>query len=137
MRPRFGYDIPVRFADTDAQGHVFFANYLTYCDEGLTAYMREIGCAWQDLIAVGVDAYYVSATCDYKGRATFGTTLTVHTRIAEFGYSSMVSEYALASGDEVIATAKLTSVCVDRNTGQPLRVPDRLREAVARYEAAG
>ena len=42
-RHRYALPLTVRYADTDAQGHVFFANYLTYADEGLTGYLAEIG----------------------------------------------------------------------------------------------
>ena len=33
----------VRFSDTDAQGHLYFANYLVYADEVLGFYMEELG----------------------------------------------------------------------------------------------
>jgi acyl-CoA thioester hydrolase len=136
MRHRFSAPLQVRFADTDAQGHVFFANYLTFADEGMTAYMRAIGCPWQELIAMGVDIFYVSSKCDYKGSAKFDTTLDLHTRIGRIGNTSMDTECSIYSGDELIAEAVLTSVFIDTETREPVRVPDRVRDAVAAYEGA-
>jgi acyl-CoA thioester hydrolase len=133
----FVFEIQVRFADTDAQGHVYFANYLTYCDEALSAYMRHIGCPWQELVAEGVDMFYRSSRCDHRGSATFEAVLSIETRIARIGNSSVVSTYVIRDPrGETLAEAELTSVCVDPKSRRPTRVPDRLREAVERFEAA-
>jgi acyl-CoA thioester hydrolase len=134
MSSRFSHPMPVRFADTDAQGHVFFANYLTYCDEALTAYLRAVGCPWQDLVASGVDMFYVRSECDYLGRAPFEAPLLIDTAITAFGNTSFVSAFEVRLDARPIARARLTSVCVAHGAGTPVRVPDTLREAVARFE---
>ncbi len=137
MRHRFAHDMSVRFADTDAQGHMFFANYFTFCDEALSAYMRAIGFPWQRLLELGVDMFYVNASCDFKGRARFETQLAVHARIGRLGTTSFTSEYAVydGDGDAPIAEARLVSVCVTHPGGDKTRIPDELRDAVARYES--
>lgn len=125
----------VRFADTDAQGHVYFANYLVYCDEALAAYMRHIGCPWQDLVRDGVDMFYVASNCAYRGSARFEDIVTIETRISTIGNTSVTSTYVIRGPDGgLIAEAELTSVCVDVASRAPVRVPDRLREVVARSE---
>ncbi len=40
----FTLPIDIRFADTDTNGHVFFANYLAYFDTALLKYLNHIGC---------------------------------------------------------------------------------------------
>lgn len=128
MTDPYVYRIPVRFADTDAQGHVYFANYLTYCDEALAGFMRARGCPWQELVEAGVDMFYVSAKCDYRGSAKFEDLVHIEVSLARIGNTSVTSAYRLrdATGAE-IARAELTSVCVDVETREPTRVPDRLR----------
>lgn len=131
MAEPFVHVMPVRFADTDAQGHMYFANYLTFCDEALAAYMRHIGVPWQDLVADGVDMFYVSARCDYRGSATFEEALAIEVAIPRLGNTSVTSAYVVRGADgETIAEAELTSVCVDVETRRPTPVPGRLREAV-------
>lgn len=136
MTFRFTHEMPVRFADTDAQGHVFFANYFTFCDEALTGYMRAVGLPWQSLVETGVDMFYASARCDYKGRAKFEDTLAIGARLARFGRSSMEFELEIRTkpGGPVIATAHLVGVCVDLAKGTPVDVPARLRAAIEAYE---
>lgn len=131
----FVHPMQVRFADTDAQGHMYFANYLTFCDEALAAYMRHIGVPWQALVESGVDMFYRGAKCDYRGSATFEETVSIETRISRIGESSVTSSYVMRdAAGEVLAEAELTSVCVDPKTRQKVRVPDVLRDAVAGFE---
>jgi acyl-CoA thioester hydrolase len=144
MKYKFYYPLRVRYIETDAQQHVFFGHYLTYFDVGLTEYMRAIGYHYPDMVASGVDMFYVEASCQYKGRARFDDLLHVHTRIGNIGNTSFTFEFAIYKhfdqaqckqpADELIATGKIVAVAVDVETEQPVRVPDGLREAVARFE---
>lgn len=138
MSRRFVHAMQVRFADTDAQGHMYFANYLTFCDEALAAYMRHIGYPWQALVEDGLDMFYRAARCEYRGSAKFEMQLAIETRISRIGNSSVVSEHVVRGPDgEIIAEAELTSVCVDLATRSPAAVPESLRRAVASFEGAG
>ena len=129
----FAHRLQVRFADTDAQGHVFFANYLTFFDEAVSAYFRAIGFPWQKLREMGVDLVYADAHASFKGRATFEEVLVIEVSIAKIGTSSITATFICKQEDgSLVATGDLVSVCVDRTTMKPARVPDPIREAVAR-----
>jgi acyl-CoA thioester hydrolase len=136
---RFFYPLQVRYVETDAQGHVFFSHYLTYFDIGLTEYIRNLSFSYKDMLALGVDMFYVDAHCQYKGRAFFDDTLNVNARIARFGTTSFSFEFAIAKADsnELVATGDITAVTVDRKTWKPVRVPEALRQAVAEFEGQG
>ena len=134
---KFYTPLKVRYVETDMQGHVFFGNYFSYFDVGLTEYMGNLGFTYADMMAQNVDMYYVDARCQYKGRAFFEDMLHVHTRIARFGNTSFSFEFAIVrieSGDELIATGEITAVTVDMKTWKPIRVPDALRRAVSEFE---
>ncbi|MCB9610294.1 MAG: acyl-CoA thioesterase [Polyangiaceae bacterium] len=135
-RFRFSHTIQVRFADTDAQGHVFFANYLTFFDETLTAYMRAIGCPWQRMIELGVDIVYADSRCQHRGRSFFEDQLQIQGKISRIGDSSVTSRYrAFRAAGELVAEGQLVCVCVDRATKQKVSCPEELRTAVERFEA--
>lgn len=136
QRYKFYFPLRVRYVETDAQRHVFFGNYLTYFDVGLTEYTRAIGYAYPDMVASGVDMFYVEAGCQYKGRAYFDDLLQVHCRIGHIGNTSFTFEFAIYKQptDNLVATGRIVAVTVDAKTEQPVRVPDELREAVARFE---
>ena len=126
----------VRYIEVDAQRHVFFSHYLNYFDVALVQYMRDIGYAYQDMVASGVDMFYVEASCQYKGRARFDDLLHVHTRIGHIGNTSFTFEFGLYKQptDALIATGRIVAVAVDVETEKPVRVPNELRAAVARFE---
>ena len=136
QRYKFYHPLRVRYVETDPQRHVLFSHYLNYFDVGLTEYTRAIGYFYPDMVASGVDMFYVEAGCQYRGRAYFDDLLHVHARIGHIGNTSFTFEFAIHKQptDELIATGKIVAVAVDAETQQPVRVPDELRRAVARFE---
>jgi len=136
QKPKYYYPLRVRYAETDAQCRVFFGNYLTYFDVALAEYMRAIGYTYQDMMAAGVDMFYVEAACQYKGPAHFDDLLHVHACLAHIGNTSFTFAFSVYKqpGDELISTGKIVAVAVDMATEKPIRVPDALREAAARFE---
>jgi acyl-CoA thioester hydrolase len=138
-RFHFTFPLKVRHADTDAQGHVFFGNYFTFFDEAATGYLETIGMPFQKLVEMGLDFYYVDAHCQYKGSARSGEMLQVDARVARIGNTSFTFECAIyrqANPGEPIATGQVTAVVVNPKTREPVRVPDEVRQAVAKFESA-
>ena len=135
MPDPFVYRMHVRFSDTDAQGHVYFANYLMFCDEAWGAYMRHIGLPYQDLYEAGVDLFYVNAQCNYGGSAVYEDEVFIETHITKIGGTSVTSEFTVRNDrDETLAEASLVCVCIDPKTRKPVRVPDILRTPIAAFE---
>lgn len=135
---KFAHPLRVRYVEVDAQQHVYFGQYLTYFDVALVEYMRAIGCSYQDMVASGVDMFYVDAGCQYKGRARFDDVLDIHTRIGRIGNTSFTFEFAVYEhgAEELIATGQIVAVAVDVETERPVRVPEALRKAVAQFEGS-
>jgi acyl-CoA thioester hydrolase len=93
---RHEVEIVVRFADTDAMGHVNNAKYLTYCEIARIQY-------WTDLtgepIALGTEGaeslILAEARITYRAPAFHGEIVTVETRAARIGRSSFTLEHRL------------------------------------------
>lgn len=135
MKQPFVYTMRVRFRDTDIQGHVYFGNYFVFCDEALGAYMRAADTPWQNMVESGTDMFYVNATCDYSGSARFEEDVHIETRISKIGNSSFTSSFVIRNDrDETLATASVTSVCVDPKTRAKVKVPDSFRAAIEAFE---
>ncbi len=133
---KFHHPLSVRYADTDAQGHVFFGNYFTFFDEAMTGYLHAIGVPPAAMAASGVDFVYVDAHCQYKGSTYFEDQLRIGCRFADFGRTSVTARFEIFSGEQAapVATGSLVFVCVSSEGRGKVPVPDALREAVARYE---
>lgn len=130
--PDFVYELPVRYADTDAQGHVFFANYLTFYDEALTAFFAHLGCPYADLEReAGAMFVYASAQSDYRGRTFFGDRVQIAVSVESVGNSSLVTRHrATTAPGRLVAEGRLVSVCLDVHSRQKRPLPDRLRAAL-------
>ena len=139
MESHFKFFVPlqVRFVETDMQGHVFFGHYFTYFDLALTEYLKALGCTYDDFLKEGADFFYVQTDCQFKGRAFFDEILHVHTRVGKIGNSSFTFEFSIfeENSGRPIATGHITAVAIDKETREPVRVPERFRKAVADYEA--
>jgi len=133
---KFHYPLKVRYAETDAQGHVFFGNYYTYFDEGLVEYLRQLGYTYQDLLDEGKDFLYVESQCRHHSSARFDDVLNVHTTLANIGNTSLTFEFSIFKqpADELVATGYIVAVNVDRATRRPVSVPQALRDAATDYE---
>jgi acyl-CoA thioester hydrolase len=136
---RFSQSQHVRYADTDAQGHVFFGNYFVYFDEAMGGYLTALGYEWEQLLAAGLDILYVDAHCAFKASARAGETLDTYGRMAHIGNSSLRAEFVTtrAEGGQVLAEGSLTAVLVDNQSREPTRVPDEFRQAISLFEDAG
>lgn len=130
------FPIQVRFADTDAQGHVFFGNYFTFFDEAISGLLRARGWSYDAMRARGFELVYAHAECDYQQPALFEQVLNVDARVAQLGNSSVTFECAAkrATNGAEIARGKLIMVMRDCKTGRKTNVPDAFRKAVAEWE---
>lgn len=138
MRHRFCHELSVRYADTDMQGHVFFANYFTFFDEAMSAYLHAAGCSPAQLAELGADFVYADARCSYQGSAHWGERLQIHTTVSRLGNTSATWELAIytdAQAPEPIAGGQLVTVMVDAKTLRPIPLLDAFRTAVEAYEA--
>jgi acyl-CoA thioester hydrolase len=128
----FVHHLPVRYADTDAQGHVFFANYATFMDEGLTYLLAHIGLPYAAIEAdLGVMCVYAATESRFKARTFFGDTLAVQVTVSRIGRTSFSTAYEIRRPDGTLAAeGALTSVCLDVQTRAPVPVPDPLRAAL-------
>jgi acyl-CoA thioester hydrolase len=135
--PSFFFPMHVRFADTDALGHVFFGSYFTFMDEGFMAYLTELGYPWPTFTERGLALFYVDSGCQFKGPSFFGDRLNVHTRIAKMGTSSLTAEMTIVrdADRKVVATGYITAVQVDARTEKSIPLPNAFRQAVTGYQA--
>jgi acyl-CoA thioester hydrolase len=128
------FENTVRFEETDAQGVVFYGNYVTFQDEALSAYLEAIGYPYSSLQAADWDVHVVHVDLDYRSPAEFRDRLQNAIRIAAIRDSSLEFDYECrdAHGD-VAAEGGLVHVAADED-GEPTRVPDAFREAVVEFQ---
>lgn len=123
-------DVPVRFRDIDAMGHVNNAVYATYLEQARTDYFRDVLEA--DLSAVATVLASVSIQFRRPVELTDGA-VTVEIDVPELGRSSVPMTYEIRARGEVVAEAESVQVAVDDDDGSSRPIPDEYREAIEAY----
>jgi len=113
----------VRYSETDAQGVVNNANYLSYFEVGRVEWMRAAGMPYGELERRGLGFLVVEARVRYVRPAVFDDELTVRARIADLGRASFSFGYEVLRGAETLATGQTRHVCVDLASKGPRRIP--------------
>lgn len=129
-----GYDVVVRFAETDAQGIAHHASYVVWLEVARVAYLAEHAGGYGTLRAQGVEALTTAVHLEYHRAAAFDDRLTVRLRCVDVRGARFRYEYRIERAGELVAEGWTAHATVDRATGRPTRVPAWLAEAVARAE---
>jgi len=132
--------IDVRFADTDAMGHVNNAVYLTYCEMARIRY-------WSDVTGEPVAAGHegaeslilAEARITYRAPVFHTETVTVETRATHIGTSSFTLEHRLtacAPGGlpRLVAISVSVMVRYDYRTDRPAPLSASFIDAIERFE---
>ena len=139
---RFRRSIEVRFADTDAMGHVNNAAYLTYCEIARAAYYEAVTGEPLPLGAHGASEGMIlaEARITYRTPAFYGEILTIEARVGRIGRSTFTLEFRLTAPDSrygrarLVAVSESTQVMYDYTGERPIPVSSELAAAVERFE---
>lgn len=136
------HEIAVRFADTDAMGHVNNAAYMTYCEIARVAYYEEVSGHPLPVGVHGADEGMIlaEARVTYRSPAFYGETLTVETRATRRGRSSFTLEHRITAPNSrygkarLIAVADSILVIYDYRAEQPIPMSADLAAAMDLFE---
>ena len=117
----------VRYAETDAQGVVYYASYLIWFEVGRVDYLRQLGTDYTGLEAKGQGVMIVEANCRYHAPARFDDALTISTWCDDIRRSSFRFRYEVQRGDLLLAEGYTVQVFMDMVQGEPMRIPPEIR----------
>ena len=124
-------ELRVRYSDTDAQGVVNNANYLSYFEVGRVEWLRAAGLSYKELEEQGYGFVVVEAHVFYKRAAFFDDRLTLRTELTELKRASLSFEYTVLRGEEVLATGYTRHGCVELVSGRPSPIPENPRVVIS------
>ena len=149
LAPSFGeisggwHRLPLRviYADTDAGGVVYHANYLNFAERARTEMLRAVGIVPQKLYDEDGTLFVVrSAELDYRAPARLDDALELRSRVVKFGGASLEIEQQVLRWEHTdsrhLVTILVRLVCVDPQFN-PQRVPDKVRVACAPFYETG
>lgn len=122
--------IPTRWMDNDAYGHVNNVVYYSWFDTAVNAWLIERGLL--DIHTGNPIGLVVETGCQYHRSVAFPETVEAGIRIARLGNSSVHWEVGLFTPghDAPAATGHFVHVYVDRDSRRPMPLPTAWRQAL-------
>ena len=132
------HKIRVRYAETDARGVVYYANYLTYFEVARVEYLRAAGIRYRALEDDNMVAAVTSAHVNYHAPAKFDDELSLWTRCVSMGKVRFRIEYEVQreADGALVASGHTEHALLAHQTLRPVRIPDRVRAGIEQFEAS-
>ncbi|RHX87014.1 acyl-CoA thioesterase [Leptospira stimsonii] len=122
----FYHALRVRYAESDLQGIVFNANYLTYFDVAITEYFRWCGLPYGELNSkFQADFHVIHCEIDYKSPARFDEEIQIYLKGSVSGVK-VFWDLAIFRESELLCSGKLVYACVDSKSGSLKKVDSKL-----------
>ncbi len=121
--------LPIRvyYEDTDAQGVVYFANYLKFMERGRTEWLRGLGVEQDALMNdFGLCFALIESQVRFHKPARFNEELIVSTRVVEMSRVRVAFEQSVSRDRQLLCEATAVAVCIDSDSFKPRRIPAEL-----------
>lgn len=118
------YKIIPRYNEVDQMGYVYHANYVTYCHQARTEFMRQLGICDSCIEEKGIMMPVISFNIKYKKPIGYDEEIIITTILQNAPNVRLKFEFELHNiKGELVSTADTTIVFVEADTRQPIRVP--------------
>lgn len=127
------FPVRVYFEDTDAQGVVYYANYLRFMERGRTEWLRSHGVEQDELQEKhGLCFSMTKVDVHFHRPARFNDQLWVRTRLLSRRRVRFVvdQEVRLARDDSLLVTARSEAACLELAGFRPQRIPPHILSSV-------
>jgi acyl-CoA thioester hydrolase len=120
----------VRYAETDAMGVAYYANYFVWFEVARTDLLRSLGWSYREMEAEGVLLPVIEADCRYRRPARYDDELEIRTegRLTSPVRMEFHYEVFVQGQDGIIASGRTAHAALGLN-GRPCRLPARVVEA--------
>jgi acyl-CoA thioester hydrolase len=128
---KFSIPIQPRYADFDMLGHLNNANYVTYYEVARLHYFYDLGWTLKDVS--NVVAHF---DIDFLIPIVPESKVVCSIKTISLGTKSFQMQYELNSEDGVTSFSRAHSVqvCIDKHSGQAIKMPDNIRGMLTKYD---
>ena len=127
----FAFPVHVYYEDTDAEGVVYYANYLKYAERARSECLRAMNINQKEILKTEHTGFVVrSCQTEYLNSAYLDDELTVTMEVSEIGGASMILKQAIFRGEELLTLLELKVVNLNLITHKPTRISSEIREKI-------
>lgn len=117
------------YRDTDAEGVVYYANYLGFFERGRAEFLRDIGLSVSELRNKDKIAFAITKVdCDYFMPALLDDEITITTEVEEMKKASVIFRQEAVKKGKVLVSARITACALRLTDFKPARLPAKLKE---------
>ena len=129
MSPTFNWPVRVYYEDTDAEGVVYYANYLKFYERARTEWLRSLGIS-QEILKNRHNIIFVvkNVSIDYRRSALLDDELIVTAQVAQLKGASILFEQTVWRDGDELNKCTVTIVCVDGKPIRPTAIPDEVAQ---------
>jgi len=126
MKHKFNYR--AIYKDTDAEGVVYYANYLGFFERGRTELLEQMGVDLQKIKKEQNIVFAINRVeCDYKAPALLYDELTITTEIDSTTAARIIFKQNVLRGKTLLVSAKITACGINMKDFKPVRLPADIR----------
>ncbi len=125
----------VIYADSDAMGVVYYANYLRWFELGRTELFREMGLPYTEIVKHGIITPVSEVYCKYHKPAQYDDIVQIETTVSSFKRVTIVFDYEIyRKSDRTLLVSGYTKHAFLDLEGKIVRIPpfihDRMKELI-------
>lgn len=125
----------VTYSDTDQMGFMHHSNYFRYYESARWELFRKMGIPYSELEKEDFILPVVSASLKYLKPALYDQKIKITTKLASFRGPRLVFEYQMLNENlEILNEAQVVTGCVRKSTGKACFPPERLNNALMKYQ---
>ncbi|MBU0687486.1 MAG: YbgC/FadM family acyl-CoA thioesterase [Candidatus Margulisbacteria bacterium] len=119
--------VKVYYSDTDAEGVVYYANYLKWFEAGRTELIHQMGINLKTLREKENMVFAVKeVNCKYNAPAKLYEEITIQTKIKETTGARITFEQKAVRGSEVLVEGNIVLFALDMKKFKPVKIPPSL-----------
>jgi acyl-CoA thioester hydrolase len=120
----FRTQLRIHFSDCDAQGIVFNAHYLRFCDNAVEQWFDSLPGLGEE----GVWDFVVKrAEVEWTSSGRPGDLLDMVAWVSRWGTTSFTMSFQGSIGERPVFTTTLVYVTIDQATNRPVPIPEKFR----------
>ena len=128
------FTLTVRYAETDAQGVVHHANYLTWFEEGRSEFLRQQGCFYSDMEREGFFVIVAKAIVEYRAPSYYEDRITIATSLNKGRGRLLEFSYQATNQDGLLVAEGQTRHLVLDSERRLVSMPEKYQQLVNRFE---
>ena len=135
MKYPFQIKYNVAFRDIDLHRVLHPSNYDDYCEKASIGLLDASGLSYNSVMDMGLGLVLVESKLKYFAPVKFDDLLELNLGVDELGKTSFKILYLIEVAGKKVSEGHTHHVCVNLDSGKPVKLPSELIKAMGRYQS--